>query len=147
MMGLAFALAFFSAVFELSIAYKWDWWRKKAAHSLLVSAIGSIGLSFVLGTMFGAHGLISMIGGMMSTGMVLVGYPVLEWYIQNQARFKEGVEKAKAAIISSKQTLIDFAMFFWRIIRLLTWPFRAKRAVQAKFSQISNHINTREGVI
>lgn len=127
MLSFALILAVCSTAFEMIIASKWDWWRTKAAHSLLVCGVGSIVLSYVLGVAFGAHGLIGMTAGIMSTVMSAMCYPILELYLKHKTEIAGYKTRSRAWLERNIQTLADFGRFLMSIVRLVTLPFRIIR--------------------
>jgi hypothetical protein len=76
---MAFMLALMSAAFELMIAAQIPAWRRWSHKSKLFNLVNSMVLSYILGIMFGAQGLIAMTAGVMSTFMTIPGYSILAW--------------------------------------------------------------------
>lgn len=79
MLGFAVILAFASFIFEMLIASKFSIWRKLAHKSKLANLTLSLILSYVLGELFGAAGLIVMTAAIISTLLSIPGYTYLSW--------------------------------------------------------------------
>ena len=79
MLGFAIILAFASFIFEMLIASKFPIWRKLAHKSKLANLTLSLILSYVLGELFGAAGLIVMTAAIISTLLSIPGYTYLSW--------------------------------------------------------------------
>lgn len=79
MLSFAIILAFASFVFEMLIASKFPIWRKIAHKSKLANLTLSLVLSYILGILFGAQGLIVMTAAIISTLLSIPGYTYLSW--------------------------------------------------------------------
>jgi hypothetical protein len=79
MLIMAFMLAIMSAAFELMIASQVPLWHKWSHKSKLFNLMNSMVLSYIIGIMFGAQGLIVMFAGVMSTFLTIPGYSMLAW--------------------------------------------------------------------
>lgn len=141
MLSFAIILAIVSTAFEMIIASKWTWWREKAAHSLLVCGLGSVLLSYALGTLFGGHGLIAMTAGVMSTVMSACCYPILNYWLKHKEaisnttqKLHNSIDSAAAAWQRNRQTLKDLCHLLMVIARFLTFPFRLIRWITDKYS-------------
>jgi uncharacterized paraquat-inducible protein A len=67
MLGFAVVLAIVSFALELMIVFKLPGLRRAVQDSLFVNLFFSLGLSFILGMMFGANGLVVMTAALLST--------------------------------------------------------------------------------
>ena len=79
MLSFAIVLAFASFIFEMLIASKFPIWRKLAHKSKLANLTLSLVLSYVLGELFGAAGLLVMTAAIISTLLSIPGYTYLAW--------------------------------------------------------------------
>ena len=79
MLSFAIILAFASFIFEMLIASKFPIWRKLAHKSKLANLTLSLVLSYVLGELFGAAGLLVMTAAIISTLLSIPGYTYLAW--------------------------------------------------------------------
>jgi hypothetical protein len=88
---MAFMLAIMSAAFELMIAAQIPFMRRWSHKSKLFNLMNSMVLSYIIGIMFGAQGLIVMFAGVMSTFLTIPGYAMLAWnYDSPKAAAKGG---------------------------------------------------------
>ncbi len=79
MLIMALMLAIMSAAFELMIAAQIPVIRRWSHKSKLFNLVNSMVLSYIIGIMFGAQGLIVMFAGVMSTFLTIPGYAMLAW--------------------------------------------------------------------
>lgn len=152
MISMAIILGVFSAFIELVIASKSKVWHRAITQGIhagpiqieraLTALILSIGLSFTLGTLFGAHGLISFTAGAFSTGIVLVAYPIINFCEDNQispasirGRLDSSVARGRAFHSQAhevwedfRQPLADFGKLMLVVLRFITLPVRILRA-------------------
>jgi hypothetical protein len=111
-------LAVASAIMEIAIAHNLTWYRKLATKSIVFNLIGSMLLSYTIGIMFGAGGLIAMMGGIMSTVLTLPYYLGFAY-----------MESHKQQVAEIRQTLTDTVNMFYKILRVFTAPIRFIRWV------------------
>jgi hypothetical protein len=91
MLVMAMMLAIMSAALELMIASQIPAWRKWSHKSKLFNLVNSMVLSYFVGIMFGAQGLIAMTAGFLSTFMTIPGYAMLNWnYDTDKAKSQGG---------------------------------------------------------
>jgi hypothetical protein len=91
MLTMVILLAIISTALELSIASQVPLWRKWSYQSKLFNLLNSIFLSYIIGFMFGAQGLIVMTAGILSTFMTIPGYALLNWnYDTDKAKAQSG---------------------------------------------------------
>lgn len=145
MFTFALILACASAAFELMIAAKIPIWRRLSGQSLLFNLGNSMVLSYLVGIMFGAAGLIAMTAGIFSTIMTIPGYKVLYWcYDSPQAQAHGGNMLAHYSqhwfAIKAKwgQTLRDLFTVIYKIIRVITFPIWFSRACVAKLQSFKS---------
>ena len=85
MLTMAITLAVVSFILEMILALKIRFLRKHASKSLLVNMACSLVLAwFISQVMFGAAGLIAMLGGLMAVILSLIGYRIIsvcEWFL------------------------------------------------------------------
>ena len=79
MFSFVIILALSSTAIEMLIAAKFPIWRRYAHKSKLINLTLSLGLSFVLGELFGAGGLIAMTAAILSTILSIPGYAILNY--------------------------------------------------------------------
>lgn len=143
MFTFAIILALASTAFELMLAAKIPLWRRLSHKSLLFNLGNSMVLSFLVGIMFGAAGLIAMTAGIFSTILTIPGYAFLHWcYDSDEAKARGGNQLAfyatKIHDVRAKwsQTLADFAQLIYKIIRFVTLPIRITRTCALKYKAI-----------
>lgn len=149
MFSFMMSLAIASAIVELTFASKVPAWRRAAKRNKAINLTISILLSFILGILFGAAGLIAMSAAIISTVLVIPGYAFLEWAYDSPEAQKHGGNLIKYYSDRWKTVMSDFAKLMYKILRILTFPiwgirllfqkiseFNAKyRAFRAKFSK------------
>lgn len=134
-------LAFASAVVELVFASKFPAWRKAAKRNKAVNLTISIALSFVLGILFGAAGLIAMSAAIISTVLVIPGYAFLEWAYDSPQAQTRGGNLIKYYSDKWKRVLADFAALMYKILRIITFPIWATRIIVNKFKIWNNNLS------
>jgi len=139
MFGFAITLAIASFALEMLIASKVPLMRQLAKNNILVNLAISLGLSYVIGTMFGAIGLTAMTAAIISTLMSIPGYQVLEWTYDTEKAHAEGgnriAHKKQQAKETSKkwsQTISDFFKIVYFILKVVTFPLWATRLLVSK---------------
>jgi hypothetical protein len=123
-------LAVASTAIELMLAAKIPAWRKNAHKYKLVNLGFSIVLSFVIGILFGAAGLIAMTAAILSTIMSIPGYKVLHWRYDSPTAVQRGGDQVAYHVNRWKQVISDFFKLVYKILRIITFPFWAFRAVR-----------------
>lgn len=126
------SLAIASAVVELVFASKFPAWRRAAKRNKAINLTISIALSFILGILFGAAGLIAMSAAIISTVLVIPGYAFLAWAYDSPQAQTHGGNLIKYYTDKWKQVLSDFANLMYKILRIITFPIWATRIVIAK---------------
>jgi hypothetical protein len=92
----------------------------------MMDLITSLGISYLLGALFSATGVVVVGAAMISTGLTLPYYPNMARIDASIARTKESWNDNRDQII---QTFKDFAHLIYWIMRVLTLPVRAIRWV------------------
>jgi hypothetical protein len=123
LLSMMLVLAVASAIFEISIAHKVPFYRKLAGRYLVINLVGSMVLSFVMGLAFGAAGLVVMGAGIISTVLVIPYYKGIAWWDNGGAE----------TWAQFRQTMTDFGNLIYKLIRFMTFPFRALRWISAKY--------------
>lgn len=141
----AFILAFASTCFELMLAAKIPVLRRMSHKSITFNLINSMVISWVVGIMFGAAGLIAMTAGILSTLMSIPGYYILYWmYDSPQAKANGGnqlqYQKQKLAKEFNKWSIAlkDLFKLIYKIIRIITFPFWFLRYCLVKYTAYKN---------
>lgn len=139
MFGFAITLAVASFLVEMMIASKVPLMRQLAKSNLLVNLTISLGLSFIIGTMFGAIGLTAMTAAIISTLMSVPGYAFLEWAYDSEKAHAEGGNRIKhkkeqVQVTTKKwtQTLSDFFKIIYGILKVITFPIWIIRSITSK---------------
>lgn len=109
-----------STVVEGFIAWYLPGWRALTKKFRLLDILFSFFLSYILGKMFGAQGVVIAISGVASTMTSMPMYPAMDWYEKNQSEVKVAYSKVR-------QTTIDCAILFYKLCRLITIPIRMGR--------------------
>lgn len=129
------SLAVASSIVELMFAAKIRWWRQNAYKLKWFNMVISIVLSWILGLMFGAAGLIVMGAAMISTALSIPGYAFLHWnYDSPQALRHNG---NMIAHIRSKwvQAFKDLAKVIYTVIKVITFPIWTTRWLLQKLNK------------
>lgn len=139
MFGFAMTLAIASFLVEMMIASNIPLMRQLAKNNLLVNLAISLGLSYIIGTMFGAIGLTAMTAAIISTLMSVPGYAFLEWAYDSDKAHAEGGNRIKhkkeqVQVTTEKwtQTLSDFFKIIYGILKVITFPIWIIRSISTK---------------
>jgi uncharacterized membrane protein len=138
MFTLAIMLALASTVIEISFAAKVPVWRKAAKKNKTINMIISILLSFILGILFGAGGLIAMSAAMISTVLSIPGYAFLEWAYDSPQAAQRGGNQIEYYNKRWKQALADLVQLTYKVIRIITFPIWATRNAIIKINAIKS---------
>ena len=138
MFTLAIMLALASTIIEMSLAAKFPAWRKAAKKNKTINMIISILLSFILGILFGAGGLIAMSAAMISTVLSIPGYAFLEWAYDSPQAAKRGGNQMEYYSKRWKQALADLVQLTYKVIRIITLPIWATRNAIIKLNSIKS---------
>lgn len=135
-------LAVASFVFEMILASNIPAWRQNAKKYKTINLVLSVMLSFVMGVLFGAAGLIVMTAAIISTLMSIPGYAYLYWcYDSPQAKARGGNQyqylkkTTKNTFIQIKQTFIDLYKMIYKILRVITFPVWGYRTFKQKLNK------------
>lgn len=131
-------LAVASTVIEMMFAARIPTWRKNAHKYKWVNMTLSILLSFVLGLMFGAAGLIALGAAMISTVLSIPGYTILHWNYDSPQAQKHGGNMVKHLRAKWLQAFKDLAKVIYAIIRIITFPIWATRSIINKINKIKH---------
>lgn len=134
MFSFVITLAIASAAVELIFASKFPAWRRVARSNKAVNLSISIFLSFVLGTMFGAVGLIAMSAAIISTVLVVPGYAFLEWAYDSPEAQAKGGNLIKHYSDKTKIVTKDTLTLVYKILRIITFPIWAFRSLVQKYN-------------
>lgn len=133
MLSFMIMLAIASAVVELTFASKFPAWRRIAKANKAVNLAISITLSFILGIMFGAAGLIAMAAAIISTVIAVPGYAFLEWAYDSPEAQKHGGNLIKYYSDKTKTVTRDTLSLVYKILRIFTFPIWATRSLVEKY--------------
>ena len=140
MFGFVVVLSLASTALELMLAAKIPSWRKSAFKYKLINLTFSVLLSFFLGIMFGAAGLIVMTAAVVSTILSIPGYKFLHWNYDSSAAQQRGGNQYKYFSTKWKQVFSDFMNLLYKIFRVITFPIWGFRLVYQKYSIVKNKI-------
>lgn len=129
-------LAVASTVVEMMFAARIPSWRKNAHKYKWVNMTLSLLLSFILGVMFGAAGLIALGAAMISTVLSIPGYAILHWNYDSKEAQKHGGNMIHYLRGKWIQAFKDLAKIIYGIIRIITFPIWATRAVINKLNSL-----------
>jgi len=129
-------LAVASTIVELAFAANFPRWRQAANNNKAINLSISIVISFILGMAFGAAGLIAMSAAVISTVMSIPGYAFLHWAYDSPRAKKHNGNLLKHYTDKWKQVLTDFVNIVYKVLRIITFPIWATRAVILKFNNI-----------
>lgn len=123
---MALLLAMTSLLLEGIFAYRIPAYRHFVEKREYVAIFISMAGSYFLGQIFGAQGLVCLMAGIMSTVASPPMYKLLGWYERNKI-------EVNAKYYEIRQTMIDFMRLLYKLMRLLTLPFRVIRTTSAKY--------------
>jgi len=132
MFSFMLVLAFAASAFELTLASKFPAWRRAAKRNKAINLILSISLSFIIGLMFGAAGLIVMTAAILSTILSIPGYAFLEWAYDSPEAQKHGGNLIKYYSDKTKTVTKDTLHLIYKILRIITFPIWASRSILEK---------------
>jgi len=133
MFSFVIVLTLASFLFEMLLAAKIPSWRQNAKKYKMFNLIISVFLSFIMGVLFGAAGLIVMTAAILSTLLSIPGYTFLYWCFDSpQAKLHGGnqydyYKKQFVTVIS------DFIKLIYKILRIITFPIWGSRALMNKY--------------
>lgn len=133
MFALVILLSICSASVELAFASKFPRWRKAARKNKAVNLTISIILSFILGIMFGAAGLITMSAAIISTILVIPGYALLEWAYDSPQAQTRGGNQFEYFTDKTKVVVSDTIKIIYKILRVITFPLWGSRIARDKY--------------
>lgn len=133
MFSFMLVLAFAASAFELTLASKFPAWRRAAKRNKAINLILSVSLSFIIGVMFGAAGLIVMTAAILSTILSIPGYAFLEWAYDSPQAQARGGNLIKYYSDKWKMALSDLAKLIYKIIRIITFPIWITRDLIQKY--------------
>lgn len=132
-------LAIASSVFEMAFAFKVPLWAKMAGRYPVLGLIASISLSYTLGRMFGAAGLVALMGGLLSTLMTVPCYILVEkWH---NGEIQPHIEKFRADWESFVMMMRDLWRVIRFVIRVVTFPFWGYRGVKSWCSRMKARLS------
>ena len=148
MLSFVFILAIASFSLEMMIASKFPAMRRIASSNNLANLAISIALSYFIGVMFGAAGLIAMTAGIVSTLMSVPGYAMLhQIYDSEKAQERGGNQieyyKQKTAESRQKWSILakDLAKVTYTTGKVITAPVWITRNVYVKGKNIASKFN------
>lgn len=121
-------LAFASIVLEAFLV-----WNIPAIHRFYTSgkagrianAVNSVLLSFALGTVFGAEGLVAMSAAMISTMISISGlYDGLEWVRTHMDEVTKVKQDTLDTIRKGAVATRDIVAMIYGLVQIVTWPMR-----------------------
>jgi hypothetical protein len=139
MLAFAMTLAIMSTIVEMMFAMNFKAWREAAHKYKSVNMIISLALSFTIGIMFGAGGLIAMTAGMISTVLSVPGYAFLYWNMDSPKARSLGTTRtnntkqiAKKKYEKTKEVADDLAKVAYGTAKVVTAPVWIPRKVNHK---------------
>ena len=132
------ALAIASSIVELMFAAKIVWWRQNAYRLKWFNMAISLVLSWILGLMFGAAGLIVMGAAMISTAMSIPGYAFLHWNYDSPQAARHGGNMLSHIRKKWVQAFKDLAKVIYTVIKVITFPIWIARWMYQKISKVNN---------
>lgn len=143
MLSFVFILAFASCAIEMMFAAKIPAWRKAAKKYKIFNLIASLALSYIIGSMFGAAGLIAMTAAIFSTILSIPGYIFLEWAYDSPQAQKHGGNLIKYHKDRWSIVMSDLMTLIYKVIRVITFPIWATRSLITKYRELKVRINTK----
>lgn len=139
MLTMVFLLAITSTIFELMIAARIPAWRRLSHKSTLFNLINSMFLSYLVGIMFGATGLIAMTAGVVSTLLSIPGYAFLAWNYDSPKAISNGTTRVQTMKVNthvkynkSKEVIQDLGKIAYGTGKVVTAPLWIPRRINTK---------------
>jgi hypothetical protein len=129
MLTFAIILALVSFTFEMIFASKIKAWRQFASRYKLANLFMSLGLSYTLGTLFGAGGLIAMTAAILATLISIPGYAALDFMLDSPTANRLNGNVFGHYWQKFSSVMRDFFILIYKIMRIITFPVRAVRSV------------------
>jgi len=133
-------LAIASSVVELMIAANVPAWRKNAHKKKWFNMAVSVLLSFVLGLLFGAAGLIALGAAMISTVLSIPGYAILYWNYDSPQAQRCGGNMTAHIYKKWIQAFKDLAKIIYAVIRFITFPIWGTRIAIQKYNKFKTRL-------
>jgi hypothetical protein len=133
MFAFVIVLSLASAAMELTFASKFPVWRKAAKRNKAINLVISVAISFIIGIMFGAAGLITMAAAIISTVIVIPGYAFLEWAYDSPQAATRGGNQIKYYSDKTKEVVSDTFKIIYKILRVITFPIWGSRIARDKY--------------
>jgi len=134
LLSMMILLAIASSIVELMFAARIKWWRQNAYRLKWFNMLISLVLSWILGIMFGAAGLIVMGAAMISTAMSIPGYAFLHWNYDSPQAERYGGNMLSHMREKWVQAFKDLFKVLYTVIRVITFPVWGLRWVANKIN-------------
>lgn len=142
MLTFVFLLAIASFAMEMTIASKIPAMRRIAKNYVLANLAISIGISYSIGILFGAVGLIAMTAAIASTLMSIPGYQYLYWCHDSPQALAVGgnmyahtKSQLKTSISKWGVLMKDFKRIVYVTLKTVTFPIWFTRSIVSKLSK------------
>jgi len=136
LLSMMILLAIASSIVELMFAAKIPAWRKNAHKKKWFNMTVSVLLSFILGILFGAAGLIALGAAMISTVLSIPGYAFLYWNYDSPQAQRYGGNMTSHIYQKWIQAFKDLAKVFYAIIRFINFPIWGTRLAIQKYNKL-----------
>lgn len=140
LLSMMLLLAIASSIVELMFAAKIPAWRKNAHKKKWFNMTISVLLSFVLGILFGAAGLIALGAAMISTVLSIPGYAFLYWNYDSPQAQRNGGNLTAHIYRKWIQAFKDLAKVIYAIIRFITFPVWGTRLAIQKYNKLKTRL-------
>lgn len=138
-MTMIWILALATSMFEMAFAFKVPYWAKTAGRFPVLGLIASVTLSWFLGHIFGATGLIALMGGLLSTLMTVPCYILVEkWH---NGEIQPRLEKFRADWESFTEMMRDLWRVIRFVIRVVTFPIWGYRSAKEWCSRMKARLS------
>lgn len=137
----SFIVAFFSFLIEAVMAFKIPAWKRLGIRYTIAGVLMSLILSWLIGLLFGASGIIVMMAGLISTGLsylMYVGMEYVDTHPKEYQKIVDGIKNAYKQILevtSSLVAIIKVLGFFAKIVLL---PITLVKKAVAYVQQVIN---------
>jgi len=125
-----------SFLFEMLIAARIPSWRQNAKKYKMFNLIISVFLSFVMGALFGAAGLIVMTAAILSTLLSIPGYAFLYWCFDSPQAHINGGNQYQYYKTKTVTVISDLIKLVYKILRIITFPIWGTRFLMQKYRAI-----------
>jgi uncharacterized membrane protein len=145
MLAFAFTLGVMTSIVEMMFAANFKIWREAAYRYKAINMTISLLFAFIIGTAFGAGGLIAMTGGVISTVLSVPGYAFLHWNFDSEraqklekSRTNHMKQVASKNYEKAREVTTDVVKVGYVTARVVTAPIWIPRKITKKIKSFKS---------